>query len=180
MTIFLALLVLAAPETAGLDPVCDAAADVLTDMRSRVKPGVEVRLGHCSSLLRKARDLGVTDEPTLARIVAVAYTESNFRPGVTGKRGEQGMMQVQARIHCKKNPTCDTDTAGIRLLTTLRDDPANRDKKTGRIRWTEVLRNYNGSLRYGEKVNGRAVAALASLERRKRKSAFTSATTTME
>lgn len=176
LILFAPALVMAEGSTvSSVDPraVCEDASRVLKDMRYTEfgqyaergdfsHPNVAARLDSCVEGASLAAPFG--SDVTYA-VVAVMYNEANFRPGVVGKAGELGRMQVQAKLHCK--PYSDLDDgkggctnplrAGVRLMRLL-------VTKHG---LEKALKLYNGSQRYADKVMGFIEAIKRSHERQR-------------
>lgn len=160
--------------TVNAAALCDAAAAGMKDMRWPT--GQDARMTRCRDLAQHAMREGLPVEG-VARVLAIAYNEANFRPHAVGARGELGMLQVLPRICTQYAPLkdggCAPELAGIRYFSELLYADANlaiRAKKGGRS-WARVLSAYNGTRRdritrlpkitaYGYKVNGYAVALL--------------------
>jgi len=171
---FLVLLVLAIPGP-SLDlaegmtaAMCSKAAMGLKDMRwdrNGSRPEyVKSRLDRCSKLLLLAHDEGF-GRSGLARVLAIAYAETNFREGAVGSVGERGMLQVRPEKHCHlaREPagTCHYEMAGLRYLKSLVQGERVRVlKHGGKFQWTRVLRRYNGSAAYAVKVERYAKTVL--------------------
>lgn len=176
LTVALAGLTDPTPLQAKPAGICAIAAEGLKDMRHRAKPGPEVRLKLCAIVAQKAYDTGEGDA-LAARVIAMAYNEANFRPEVTGSRGERGMLQVIPEKHCQRvHPTwkpgqaCDYEAAGVAFLVALLE--RERCRK-GRFDWARVLSKYNGSrnggvTRYGRKVEGYARSIMRRLRKARR------------
>ena len=160
--------------------LCNAAARGLRDMRwdrGGTRPGyVERRLERCRGLVDVAGGEG-HDEAFMARVVAIAYNESNFRPRAIGSAGERGMMQVQPKWHCWRalgldsrkewsGEPCDYRLAGIRALAAFVE--ADRAEGDGREDWLRVLKGYNGSWDYAYTVDGYARSILRRWSYRQR------------
>ena len=161
------------PQPAVPFQLCESAAKGLRDMRwdrGGTRPEyVDARLKRCANLVSTALEEGLNVEGA-ARVVAIAYNETNFRPWALGQHGEQGMLQVQPKWHChratKENGECDHDRAGIRLLRALKEQEQSAAKKERRrFSWANVLWRYNGSSYYGAKVDRYARAALRHFRR---------------
>lgn len=157
-----------APPQDTPERLCAAASRGMIDMRwdrGGTRPEyVTQRLERCAGLVRQALREGLRVEGA-ARVVAVAYNESNFRPGAVGAKGELGMLQIIPRLHCwratRKDGTCDPELAGIRYLRALQVEKSRDSRKRRRkFDWAAVLTGYNGSSRYGDKVDGYARSAL--------------------
>ena len=135
--------------------MCTKASAGLKDMRwdrGGSRPEYRAsRLERCAVLLQKAHAEGFS-HAGLARVLAVAYAESNFRPGAVGSVGERGMLQVRPEKHChlaSVDGVCDFDLAGLRYLKSL----VQRERqRRGPFLWARVLRHYNGSSAYARKV----------------------------
>ena len=147
------------------ETMCQKAAASLKDMRwdrGGTRPEyVTSRLGRCAGLLSLAHREGF-DREALARVVAIAYAETNFRPGAVGSVGERGMLQVRPEKHCHlamlpETKRCHYELAGLRYLKSL---VQGERRRRGPFQWIRVLRRYNGSPAYARKVERYAQAVL--------------------
>ncbi len=121
---------------------CEAASRVLRDMRyvegrfadpgDFSHPKIQVRMKSCEGIAKLAAPFGV--EAVFAAL-AVAYNEGNYRPGLIGKAGELGKMQVLAKHHCKgvtdlddgKGGCINPERAGVRALRLIQaKDPSDK------------------------------------------------------
>jgi hypothetical protein len=155
-------------ETSTPEKLCEAASRGMVDMRwdrGGTRPEyVAQRLERCAGLVRRALTEGLKVEGA-ARVVAVAYNESNFRPNAVGAHGELGMLQIIPKLHCwrakREDGSCDPELAGIRYLRALQvTEIRAAKKKRKKVDWVRVLASYNGSSAYGDKVDSYARSAL--------------------
>ena len=147
--------------------MCQKASAGLKDMRwdrDGTRPAyVRDRLSRCSKLLLRAHREGVS-YVGLARILGIAYAETNFRPRAVGSSGERGMMQIIPLKHCHLAggpSSCDYDLAGIRFFKSLVAAEVRRAVGLRRrFSWTLVLWRYNGGRAYALKVEAYARTVL--------------------
>ena len=147
--------------------MCHKASSGLKDMRwdrDGTRPKIVVqRLARCANLLVRAHREGIR-YAGLARVVGIAYAETNFRPGAVGSVGERGMLQVTPEKHCHLAgglKACDYDLAGLRYFKSLVAREKRRASKARqRFSWTLVLWRYNGGKTYAKKVEAYARTAL--------------------
>ena len=170
--LFLAMVV-ATPEALDSQAACESASTVLKDMRyvegKTADPGdfshpkVQARIRSCTQVAKLAVPFG---RDTVFASIAIAYNESNFRPGLKGKAGELGKMQVMPKFHCTpyadlndgKGGCTNPERAGVRALRFFQKEAK------GDLR--ETLRRYNGSGKYADKVSGFVRAITRAYDRR--------------
>lgn len=162
MNFFLILFALAFPspsmwDTVNSRDVCEAASMVLPDMRYTEggytapgdfsSPEVEARLRRCEKVARLAAPHG---KMVVFASIAIAYTETNFRPDLVGTAGEVGMMQVIPRWHCEpfddlndgSGGCTNPERAGVRFIRRLLSEHS----------MNKALRLYNGGQKYADRV----------------------------
>jgi hypothetical protein len=210
---FLVLTALLLGSSAHAQPsaACKAASTTLKDMRKVegkytdpgdfAHPKVRARLERCTEISRLILPYVDSAPETVYAAVSVAYNESNFdkeRRGkpLVGAKGEQGMMQVMAKSHCKEPPHGDgkicthPDKTGVGILARLLTDRkllrkcirAERKRRKQeklkpwaplQLRYACALSRYNGSryertTPYGRKVSGYAMAVRRALRKMER------------